>query len=132
MATDMKKLFCVLAVLFLLSGCSVPDSLQLDLSQGYGRQVKLLHLNASSSQRRQRIEEFAALLEESQPLEKDISLFAYYPDYLMEITRDGQKTSVILDVNGDFIDFHYVEGSQLYRSSVSAGDFKKLLHQYAM
>jgi len=30
----MKKILCALTMLLLLSGCSAPDSLQLDLTQG--------------------------------------------------------------------------------------------------
>lgn len=123
---------CTLAVLLMLGGCSVPDSLQLDLTQGYGRQTKLLHLNASTAKSRQRIEDFAALMEDAQPLDKDISLFAYYPDFTLTITRDGQagKTAVV-DINGDYVDFYYDGETQLYRSGMSAGDLKKLLHQPA-
>ena len=128
----MKKLLCALALLLILSGCSVPDSLQLDLSQGYGLGIKLLHLNASTAERRQRIEDFAALLDDPQPLEKDISLFAYYPDFEMTITREGETITVIMDLNGAFLDFHYPGETQLYRSAVSADGFKKLLHQYAL
>lgn len=128
----MKKLFCALALLILFSGCSVPDSLQLDLSQGYGREIKLLHLNASNSQRRQRIEDFASILDGAEPLDKDISLFAYYPDYRMEITRDGEKIAVIVDINGDFLDFHYPGETQLYRSAMSAASFRSLLHRRAL
>lgn len=129
----MKRIFCALcvsALLLMLSGCSAPDSLQLDLSQGYGRQTKLLHLNASTEKRRLRIEAFAALIEDAQPLDKDISLFAYYPDLTMTITRDGQVgPTAIVDINGDFVDFHYSGETRLYRSKVSALEFKGLLHQ---
>ncbi len=130
----MKKIFgllCVLCAAALLSGCSTPDSLQLDLSQGCGAQVKLLHLNARTEAKRQRIEEFASILENAQPLEKDLSLFAYCPDYLMEITRDGQKTSAIVDLNGDFVDFRYPDDDTVYRSSMSVQELKKLLHQHS-
>lgn len=122
-------LFAVMLTLF--TGCSSPDALQLDLSQGFGSQLKLLHLNASTSERRQRIEEFHTLLEKAQPLEKDFSMFAYYPDYRLELLADGQKTTVILDLNGEFVDFHYLDDTVLYRSEFTAQDLKKLIHQYA-
>lgn len=121
---------CAFMLLLLLSGCSVPDSLQLDLAQGYGRQTKLLHLNASNEKNRQRIEDFAAITEDAQPLDKDISLFAYYPDMTLTITRDGQAgLTAIVDINGDYVDFYYSGETQLYRSKLSALDLKKLLHQ---
>lgn len=129
----MKRILCALcvsALLLLLSGCSAPDSLQLDLSQGYGRHTKLLHLNASTQKNRLRIEAFAALTEDAQPLDKDISLFAYYPDLTMTITRDGQAApTIIVDINGDFVDFHYSGETLLYRSKMPALEFKGLLHQ---
>lgn len=126
----MKRILCVLALLLLLSGCSVPDSLQLDLTQGYGRQTKLLHLNASTEKNRQRIEAFASLASEAQPLDKDISLFAYYPDLILTIIRDGQTDlSVIVDINGEWVDFHYLNDTQLYRSQTSSEELRKLVHQ---
>lgn len=129
----MKRIFCALLVLVLslaLSGCSRPDALQLDLTQGYGRQTKLLHLNASNEKNLQRIEAFATLTEDAVPLDKDISLFAYYPDLTLTITRDGQAgATAVVDINGDFVDFHFSGETKLYRSQMSAADLKKLLHQ---
>lgn len=117
----------------LCTGCSQPDSLTLDLSQGYGKHTKLIHLNASTAEKDQRLQGFYLVLEEADPLEKDFSLFAYYPDYLLELTDNGQTTTAIVDVNGDYIDFYYPteEDStpQLYRSRTSATDFRKLVHQ---
>ncbi len=121
---------CTALLFLLLTGCSSPDSLQLDLCQGYGHQTKLLHLNASNEKNRQRIEDFAAVTKDAQPLTKDISLFAYYPDMTLTITRDGQASpTAIVDINGDYVDFHYSGETQLYRSKMSSEDLKKLLHQ---
>lgn len=125
----MKKLLPALLFALLLTGCSVPNSLQLDLSQGFGQNMKLLHLNASNEKNRQRIEEFASIVDGAQPLEKNISFFAYYPDYILEITRNGRTDSVVLDINGEFLDFHYPDQQVIYRSAMTAADFKKLLHK---
>ena len=134
----MKKVLCALlaaASLALCAGCSRPDAQTLDLLQGYGNQTKLLHLNASSSQKAQRIEGFCQVLEDAEPLDKDFSLFAYYPDYFLQINQAGSGTvGAIVDVNGDYIDFYYLgedvaEEPQLYRSHTTAADFKKLVHQ---
>lgn len=129
----MKKILCLLAVasLCLCGGCSRPDSQTLDLSWGYGQGLKLLHLNASTEQNRQRMEGFARALEEADPLEKDFSLFAYYPDYRLELTENGQTTAAIVDVNGDYIDFFFLnsEQPQLYRSRTTAEEFRALVHQ---
>ena len=134
----MKKVLCALlaaASLALCAGCSRPDAQTLDLLQGYGNQTKLLHLNASSSQKAQRIECFCQVLEDAEPLDKDFSLFAYYPDYFLQINQAGSGTvGAIVDVNGDYIDFYYLgedvaEEPQLYRSHTTAADFKKLVHQ---
>ncbi|MGI6256141.1 MAG: hypothetical protein ACOYJZ_11035 [Acutalibacter sp.] len=132
----MKRLLSLLLAAMLLAlcaGCSQPDSLTLDLSQGYGKHTKLIHLNASTSEKEQRLRDFYQVLEESDPLDKDFSLFAYYPDYLLELTDNGQTTTAYVDVNGNYIDFYYPteDGAtpQLYRSRISAGDFRKLVHQ---
>ena len=134
----MKKLLCMLLLAymaFLLSGCDNPDSLQLDLSRGYGEHLKLIHLNASTSEKRERMEAFSDVIRNAEPLEKDISLFAYYPDYQLEITpwEGGETLTVIVDVNGDFVDFYYPgpypeQSGTLYRSKATAEEFKKLVH----
>ena len=98
-------LACVLCAF--CAGCSQPDALTLDLSQGYGRHTKLIHLNASSAEKEARLQAFYQVLEEAAPLEKDPSLFAYYPDYLLELTDHGTTTTAVVDINGDFIDFYY-------------------------
>ena len=75
------------------------------------------------------------MLEDAEPLDKDFSLFAYYPDYFLQINQAGSGTvGAVVDVNGDYIDFYYLgedvaEEPQLYRSHTTAADFKKLVHQ---
>ena len=133
----MKKVIALLlaaALCALCAGCTQPDSLTLDLSQGYGLHTKLIHLNASTAEKKERMEAFAQVLEESDPLDKDFSLFAYYPDYLLELHDNGQTTTAVVDVNGEFIDFHYPgdsldEPQQLYRSRITSDEFRKLVHQ---
>lgn len=132
----MKKVISLLlatALCVLCAGCSQPDSLTLDLSQGYGQHLKLLHLNASTAEKKELLESLAQVLENSEPLDKDFSLFAYYPDYLLELQDNGQTTTAIVDVNGDYIDFYYPgetleEPQQLYRSQITAAEFRKLVH----
>lgn len=134
----MKKAFSLLlaAVLCVLcAGCTQPDSQTLDLYQGYGNNLKLIHLNASSAEKQERMDAFAQVLEDSQPLDKDFSLFAYYPDYCLELKKTGQASCVaVVDVNGEYIDFYYVGEDvaaepHLYRSNVTADQFRKLVHQ---
>ena len=67
--------------------------------------------------------------EGAQPLDKDITLFAYYPDYRLEIRREGQSTQALVDLNGAFLDFHYVGQDQVYRSAMTAEEFKAMLHR---
>ena len=131
----MKK-FLVLILLgaccSLFSGCSRPDSLEMDLSRGYGEHLKLIHLNASTSERAERIQAFYQVLEESDVLDKDFSLFAYYPDYLLELTNNGETTTAFVDINGDHVDFYYADQGDsptLYRSHYSTQEFKSLIHQ---
>ncbi len=135
----MKKLFCSLllagALLFLFSGCDNPNSLQLDLYQGYGSHLKLLHLNASTAEKRERMEALGDALRGAEPLEKDFSLFAYYPDFQLEITPwdNGEMLTAVVDINGEYVDFYYPgpnpqESQTIYRSRMSAKDFKKLVH----
>ena len=80
----------------------------MDLSRGYGEHLKLLHLNASTSEKRERIQAFSRVILEAEPLDKSLSMFAYYPDYLLEITPwEGGKLTVIVDINGEYVDFYY-------------------------
>lgn len=152
----MKKLLCaVLAacmITCLFSGCDTPNSLQMDLFQGYGRELNLIHLNASSGEKRERMEAFVQALADSQPVEKDISTFAYYPDYRLVISgktlasgeggagftvvdaegQDGSITAVI-DLNGDFVDFYFPgpdpeQSDTIYRSQLTSKEFRILVH----
>ena len=153
----MRRIIAVLltaGLLCFLTGCGNPDSLQLDLSRGYGEHLKLIHLNASSEEKRERIETFAGMLIDAQPLTKDYSLFAYYPDYDLRITgkaldydldengvmRDvslvtGKDLSLyaIVDVNGDYVDFIVpgvtdTDHPVIYRSAMTAEEFVKLVN----
>ena len=86
--------------------------------------------SALERKHRQRIEDFAAVTEDAQPLDKDFSLFAYYPDMTLTITRDGQAgPTAVVDINGEYVDFYYSGETQLYRSKMSSVDLKKLIHQ---
>lgn len=86
----MKKSLCVLLFCIMvlqLSGCSsTPNSLQMDLSRGYGEHLKLLHLNASTSEKRERIQAFSRVILEAEPLDKSLSMFAYYPSVCFHTT----------------------------------------------
>ena len=130
-----KGILLALAALCLLSGCAQPDSLTLDLHQGYGEHVKLLHLNASTAAKQERIEGFYAMLEDAEPLEKEFRLFSYYPDYYLRLQQDGHGTvAAVVDVNGDYVDFYYMgedvaKEPQLYRSHMTAEEFRALVHQ---
>ena len=129
----MKKkalsLLLALGLCALCAGCTQPDALTLDLSHGYGQHTQLIHLNASSSQKAQRLEGFYQVLEDAEPLDKEFSLFTYYPDYLLELNRNGQTTTAYVDVNGQYIDFYYEGEEQLYRSHTTAEEFRQLVHQ---
>ena len=133
----MRKLFLPLFAILLallLCGCSNdPDSLQLDLSRGYGSNLKLLHLNANSPTERTRIENFASAIQNASKLEKDASLFANYPDYLLSVKSAENSElnfSVVIDLNGDFLDFYYPDYPEtLYRSEMTVDEFKKLVHR---
>lgn len=128
----MKKLLfalCLFSLLFLLSGCE--NASQLDLSRGYGTGLRLLHLSRGSGEDYQRILDFHAALQDAQPLDKDISLFSYYPDYLLEINAadPSLNLSAVVDINGDHVDFYYVEQEEtIYRAKVSAEEFLALVH----
>lgn len=132
----MKKFFSLLALCFLLclGGCSNPDSLQLDLFEGYGNHLRLLHLNASTQERKERIEAFSRVFEDAQPLSKSIEMFAYYPDYVLTITpwKEQKSLEAVVDVNGDYVDFYYSDSAAppvLYRSKMSAEEFLILVNQ---
>ena len=133
----MKKITALLLALALclLAGCQNPNAIQMDLSRGYGEQLKLLHLNASTGENLQLMEAFGSAIQDAEPLDRDISLFAYYPDYLLELTgqEEGQTVTALIDLNGDYVDFiypgPYPEADQvIYRSSLSAEEFLNLVN----
>lgn len=128
----MKKLLCGICLLFLVSllaGCETAS--QLELSQGYGDNLKLIHLSAGSGEDYQRIVDFRAALQDAEPLDKDPALFSYYPDYLLEIRFPGGEGNVdaVIDINDKFVDFYYVgREDDLYRANMSVEDFLTLVH----
>lgn len=133
----MKKFFPLLLALALclLAGCQNPNALQMDLSRGYGDQLKLIHLNANTGENRQLMEDFGDAIRGAQALDKDFRLFAYYPDYLLELSQweEGQGLTVLVDINGDHVDFiypgPYPEADQvIYRSQVTAQEFQALVN----
>ena len=149
----MKRLgVLALAVCLLLAlpGCGRPDAIQMDIAQGYGENIKLLHLNASSQAKRERMEAVARALIQSAPLEKDPALFAYYPDYTVTVTGLGFSDSAgaleeapgsvlyaIVDVNGEWVDVIFPEAGAapeektpgvVYRSALPAKEFKALMN----
>lgn len=153
----MKKLIAMLlagCMLCFLSGCKNPDSLQMDLSRGYGENLKLIHLNASTEEKRERMDTFADVLTDAQPLTKEFSMFAYYPDYYLQIigkaldytldesgiikemslkSGEGLSLTAVIDVNGDYVDFYLpeIDGGDtpvIYRSAMPAEDFVKLVN----
>lgn len=156
----MKKVFSLLLIcvlLCMLSGCENPNSLRLDLSQGFGQEIKLLHLNASTNEKRERMEALAQALADCRPLDKDLSMFAYYPDYRLELSgkalvsegtdaegdapgftvtdAPGEDVSLtaVVDINGEFVDFYFPgpapeASGVIYRSSMTAKEFKRLVN----
>ena len=63
--------------------------------------MKLIHLNASSGEKEERMEAFSQVLENAEPLDKSFSLFAYYPDYLLDYDVCYHDTPVknVADLN---------------------------------
>lgn len=128
----MKRFFygiCLILLACLLNGCETAS--RLDLSQGYGDELKLVHLSAGSGEELERIREFQAALQDAEPLEKDASLFAYYPDFILDISTPESSGNfrAVVDINGDFVDFYYVgQEDALYRAGISAEDFLTLVH----
>lgn len=128
----MKKTLCALCLfffVFLLAGCETAS--QLDLSRGYGEHLRLIHLSKGSGEDYQRIIDFHSALQDPLPLEKGISLFSYYPDYLLEIhaADPSLNLSAFIDINGDHVDFYYIgQEDTVYRAKVSAEEFLALVH----
>lgn len=129
----MKKILCGICLFFLLMtlyGCETAS--QLDLTQGYGDGLKLIHLSAGSGEDLQRIYDFQAALQDSYPLDKPASLFSYYPDYKLEIRFPGGQgdVSAVIDINDRFVDFYYAgREDTLYRANMSVEDFLALVHR---
>lgn len=128
----MKKLLftlCLFLLASLLSGCE--NASRLDLSRGYGEHLRLVHLSRGAGEDYQRIVDFHNALQDPQTLEKDISLFSYYPDYLLEIDAadPSLSLSVVIDINGNHVDFYYTgQEETIYRAKVSAEEFLALVH----
>lgn len=144
----------LLCGLLLLSctACTAPDDLKLDLYQGYHRELHLLHWNANSDENAERIETFAKMFEGAVALEKDISLFAYYPDYRLvvrgkslsyEVGEDGTLQNIqvnddengiitaVVDLNGDYVDFYLPDSETpdtIYRSPFTTTMLTLLVH----
>lgn len=126
----MKKILwgvCLFFLLMTLYGCETAS--QLDIAQGYGAGLKLVHLSAGSGDGLERIGEFREVLREAEPLDKDPALFAYYPDFLVEIRTPEEEVCAVVDINGEFVDFYYTgQEDRLYRAGISAEDFLTLVH----
>jgi Type III secretory pathway, lipoprotein EscJ len=137
----MKKttfyLFFILLLCF-FAGCTSPDSMQLSVYNDAEKELKLLHLNASSSEKKQKIEAVYRIISDAEPIEKDLSLFAFYPDFAIDILmpeNKGETVSVVLDLNDEYIDFYYpgpypAADANIYRSSFHPDELKKIIHDY--
>lgn len=135
----MKKFITLIAAAVLaisFTACGTPDDFQLDIYKGVQAELKLLHLNASNSQKKWQMEGIAGALRDADSIEKDISLMGYYPDFTVEVTspeNPDQTIRAVVDINGDWVEFYYLEnsaitGGGLYRSKVSAEDFLAFIH----
>gem|GEM_PF-1383343 len=135
----MKKLLpLITAAIMVISftACETPDDFQLDIYKGAQAELKLLHLNANGSQKKWQIEGIAGALRDAEAIEKDISLFGYYPDFTVEVTspeNPAETIRAVVDINGEWVEFYYMEnsaitGEGLYRSKVSAEDFLAFIH----
>ena len=151
----MKRMWIFLlaaALLLTLAACARPNDVLMDISQPYGDQVKLIHINGSSGEKSQRIQEMFETIMEAMPTEKALKDFAYYPDYQVVITglecfnagdrwmgrpAPGAVLEAVVDLNGDWVDLQMVQvppgetnktAGVIYRAQVSAGDFKKLIN----
>lgn len=124
----------IMAVSF--TACDIPDDFQMDIYKGVQAELKILHLNASNSQKKWQIEGIAGALRDAEAIEKNISLFAYYPDFTVEVTspeNPAKTIRAVVDINGEWVEFYYLENSAitdegLYRSNVSAEDFLAFIH----
>lgn len=159
----MKRLISLIvfsALLLSLSGCSNqpasataaqntipaitggnPDSIQLDLFQGFAENLKLLHFNNSSEAKLRQMQDISTVVQGAEALDRDFSFFAYYPDYKLEITpwqaqgeEEAGTLTVIIDINGDYVDFYYpgpypAASETIYRSPLSAEEFKSYIHK---
>ena len=135
----MKKLLTLITAVIMaisLSACGTPDEFQLDIYKGVQAELKLMHLNASTSQKKWQIDGIAEALRNAEAIEKDVSLFGYYPDFTVEVTLPDSPDQIlraVVDLNGDWVEFYYLEdsaitGDGLYRSKVSAEDFLAYIH----
>ena len=143
----MKKSWLVLfsAVFLLLFGaCSdmrTPDDMQMDIYLGAHKELKLLHINASNSEKENQIRKIYEAVADAYPTDKPMEFFAFYPDYTIEVDDldapdADQRIKVVFDVNGDRLEFYHTdeaseepdEAPVIYRSNMSVDEFKTYLH----
>ena len=143
----MKKPWLVLffAVFLLLfgacSGMSIPDDMQMDIYLGDHKELKLLHINASNSEKETQIRKIYEAVTDAYPTDKPMELFAFYPDYTIEVddlesSEPDQRIKVVFDVNGDRLEFYHIDEESedsgetpvIYRSNMSVDEFKTYLH----
>lgn len=134
----MKKLsltFCILSLALLFASCGVPNNRQMDIYLGKTAELKLLHLNASSQRRIAQMDGVELAINDSFATDKPMELFAFYPDYTIVIDNKekAMQTRVVLDINFDKVEFYNIDADGntdgiIYRSSMSATDFKTHIH----
>lgn len=136
----MKKVLCIISMLIfslICGACTVPDDMQMDVYLGAAKDLKLLHVNASSSNKEKQIQKIYEALTDAEPTDKPIELFAFYPDYTIEVddleAANDQRISVVLDINHDRLEFYYIGDDAenpvvIYRSNMSVEEFKSYMH----
>ena len=121
------------SLLVVSTACSaVPDEMQADIYLGASKELKLLHINASSDEKEERIRKIYEAVTDAVPTDKPMELFAFYPDYTIEVDDLGadsdDRIEVVLDVNRDRLEFYYAQdGSEekvIYRSNMGVPEFK--------
>lgn len=136
----MKKAFYIFLsalLLILCSSCSnVPDNMQADIYLGTTKDLKLLHLNASTAKKEEQIQKMYEAVTDASPIDKPIELFAFYPDYTIEVddlsSDSGERIQVVLDVNRDRLEFYSIkdgdDSSTIYLSNMSVDEFKTYIN----
>ncbi len=135
----MKKIcLLIIALLLTLAGCGTkPSDMQMDVYNGNSKDLKLLHVKANDEAKVNQMSGILSAIENAEASDKPMELFAFYPDYTIEISPMGsdEVITVVLDVTSEYVQFYYPgpnpEASDVvYISELSSQEFMDYINTW--